>query len=79
MVSAASKQGFAIYVDDSEDKENYTCQVSEVLELSHCELDTSAMSSSIHRLLDLSSGNSCYCSDGVHSATTSRVAVSCEF
>ncbi|KAF4794753.1 Cyclin-A1 [Turdus rufiventris] len=57
MVSATSKQGFAIYVDDSEDKENYTCQVSEVLELSHCELDTSAMSSSIHQLLDLSSGS----------------------
>ncbi|XP_077048408.1 cyclin-A1-like [Agelaius phoeniceus] len=57
IISAASKQGFAVYIDDSEDKENYSCQVSEELELSHCELDTSAMTSSIHRLLDLSSGS----------------------
>ncbi|XP_036236460.1 cyclin-A1-like [Molothrus ater] len=57
IISAASKQGFAIYIDDSEDKENYSCQVSEELELSHCELDTSAMTSSIHQLLDLSSGS----------------------
>ncbi|OWK61553.1 Cyclin-A1 [Lonchura striata] len=57
MVSAVSKQRFAIYRDDPEDKENYSCQVSEELELSHCELDTSAMTSSIHRLLDLSSGS----------------------
>lgn len=78
MVSAVPKQGFAIYRDDPEDKENYSCQVSAELELSHCELDTSAMTSSIHRLLDLSSGNSCYCSDGVHSTTTCRVVISCE-
>ncbi|XP_059694858.1 cyclin-A1 [Haemorhous mexicanus] len=57
IISAASKQGFAIYIDDSEDKENYSCKMSEELELSHCELDTSAMTSSIHRLLDLSSGS----------------------
>ncbi|XP_036259431.1 cyclin-A1-like [Molothrus ater] len=57
IISAASKQGFAIYIDDSEDKENYSCQVSEELELSHCELDTSAMISSIHWRLDLSSGS----------------------
>lgn len=63
MVNAVSKQGFAIYVDDPEDKENYSCQVSEDLELGHCELNTSAMTSSIHLLLDLSSGNSCYYSD----------------
>lgn len=78
MVSAASKQGFAIYVDDPEDKENYSCQVSEELELSHCELDTSAMTSSIHLLLDLSSGNSCYYSDGIHSTTACRVVMNSE-
>nr|XP_054507076.1 cyclin-A1-like [Agelaius phoeniceus] len=39
IISAASKQAFAVYIDDSEDKENYSCQVSEELELSHCELD----------------------------------------
>lgn len=70
MVSAVSKQDFAIYVDDPEDKENYSCQVSEDLEFGHCELNTSAMTSSIHLLLDLSSGISCYCSHGVHNTTT---------
>lgn len=78
IISAASKQGFAIYIDDSEDKENYSCQVSKELELSHCELDTSAMTSSIHRLLDLSSGNSSYYSDGIHSTATCRVVMRCE-
>ncbi|XP_054020643.1 cyclin-A1 [Dryobates pubescens] len=56
MVNAASKQGFAIYVDESEEKENYNCQVSEELESSLCELDTSVMTSNIHLLLDLSTG-----------------------
>ncbi|XP_049679074.1 cyclin-A1 isoform X1 [Accipiter gentilis] len=56
-VSAASKQGFVIYVDEPEQKENYTCQVAEELESSLCELDTSAMTSSIRLLLDLSTGS----------------------
>ncbi|XP_054239980.1 cyclin-A1 [Indicator indicator] len=55
VVNAASKQGFAIYVDESEEKEN-NCQVSEELESSLCELD-SAMTSNIHLLLDLSTGS----------------------
>ncbi|XP_051480245.1 cyclin-A1 [Apus apus] len=54
-VNAASKQGFAIYVD--EQKENYSGQVAEELESSVGELDTSAMTSSIHLLLDLSTGS----------------------
>uniref|UniRef100_A0A8B9BMS0 Cyclin A1 n=1 Tax=Anser brachyrhynchus TaxID=132585 RepID=A0A8B9BMS0_9AVES len=57
MVSAASKQGFAIYIDEPEQKENYSYQVDEELESSLCELDTSAMTSSIHLLLDLSTGS----------------------
>ncbi|GAB0180286.1 cyclin-A1 [Grus japonensis] len=57
MVNAASKQGFAIYVDEPEQKENHSCQVAEELESSLCELDTSAMTSSIQLLLDLSTGS----------------------
>ncbi|NWV01984.1 CCNA1 protein, partial [Upupa epops] len=57
VVNAASKQGFAIYVDESEEKENYNCQMTEELESSLCDLDTSAMSSSVHLLLDLSTGS----------------------
>ncbi|NXU47723.1 CCNA1 protein, partial [Turnix velox] len=57
VVSAASKQGFSIYVDEQEEKENYNCQVSEELESSLCELDNSVMKSSIHLLLDLSTGS----------------------
>lgn len=57
MISAASKQGFTIYIDEPEQKENYNCQVDEELESSLCELDTSAMTSSVHLLLDLSTGN----------------------
>ncbi|XP_062470976.1 cyclin-A1 [Pezoporus occidentalis] len=57
MVSAVSKQAFAIYEDEPEEKENYSCQVAEELESSLCELDTSAMTSSIHLLLDLSTGS----------------------
>ncbi|KFQ36517.1 Cyclin-A1, partial [Merops nubicus] len=56
-VNAASKQAFAIYVDESEEKENYSYQVAEKLETSLCELDTSAMTSSIHLLLELSTGS----------------------
>ncbi|KFP73387.1 Cyclin-A1, partial [Apaloderma vittatum] len=56
-VNTSSKQRFAIYVDDPEQKENYSCQVAEELESSLCELDTSAMTSSIHLLLDLSTGS----------------------
>lgn len=63
VVNAASKQGFVIYVDELEEKENYNGQVAEELESSLCELDTSAMTSNIHLLLDLSTGNSCYYSD----------------
>uniref|UniRef100_A0A8C3KPZ4 Cyclin A1 n=3 Tax=Charadriiformes TaxID=8906 RepID=A0A8C3KPZ4_9CHAR len=55
-VNAAPKQGFSIYVDEPE-KENHSCQVAEELESSLCELDTSAMKSSIHLLLDLSTGS----------------------
>ncbi|NXG66818.1 CCNA1 protein, partial [Hemiprocne comata] len=54
-VNAVSKQGFAIYID--EQKENYSGQVAEELESSVGELDTSAMTSSIHLLLDLSTGS----------------------
>ncbi|XP_009996673.1 PREDICTED: cyclin-A1 [Chaetura pelagica] len=54
-VNASSKQGFAIYVDDQ--KENYSGQVAEELESSVGELDTSAMTSGIHLLLDLSTGS----------------------
>ncbi|NXP73475.1 CCNA1 protein, partial [Ramphastos sulfuratus] len=57
MDNAASKQGFVIYVDESEEKENYNCQVSEDLESSLCELDTSAVTSNIRLLLDLSTGS----------------------
>ncbi|XP_027506580.1 cyclin-A1 [Corapipo altera] len=57
LFNASSKQGFAIYIDDPEDKENYSYQVSEELESSQCDLNTSAMTSSIHLLLDLSSGS----------------------
>ncbi|KAJ7409014.1 Cyclin-A1 [Willisornis vidua] len=57
MFNAASKQGFAIYIDNAEDKENYSRHVSEELESSQCELDTSAMTSSIHLPLDQSSGS----------------------
>ena len=78
MVNAASKQGFAIYVDEPEQKENYSCQVAEELESSLCELDTSAMTSSIHLLLDLSTGNSCYYSDGIYSTSTCRVVMNCD-
>lgn len=60
MVNAASKQGFSIYIDEPEEKENYSYQVDEELESSLCEQDTSAMTSSIHLLLDLSTGDSCY-------------------
>lgn len=60
MGNIPSKQEFAIYVDDQEQKENYSYQVAEELESSLCELDTSAMSSSVHLLLDLSTGNTCY-------------------
>uniref|UniRef100_A0A8B9S3P0 Cyclin A1 n=1 Tax=Apteryx owenii TaxID=8824 RepID=A0A8B9S3P0_APTOW len=55
MVNATSKQGFAIYIDEPEQKEN--CPVVEELESSLCELDTSAMTSNIHLLLDLSTGS----------------------
>ena len=58
VVSTTSKQDFAIYIDEPEEKENYSCQEDEELESSLCELDTSAMTSSIHLLLDLSTGNS---------------------
>ncbi|XP_027326302.1 cyclin-A1 [Anas platyrhynchos] len=57
MISAASKQGFTIYIDEPEQKENYNCQVDEELESSLCELDTSAMTSSVHLLLDLSTAS----------------------
>uniref|UniRef100_A0A663M717 Cyclin-A2 n=1 Tax=Athene cunicularia TaxID=194338 RepID=A0A663M717_ATHCN len=57
VVSAPSKQGFAIYVDEPEQKENYSCQVAEELDSSLSQLDTSAMTSSIHLLLDLSTGS----------------------
>ncbi|XP_068281573.1 cyclin-A1 [Nyctibius grandis] len=57
MVNATAKQGFAIYMDESEEKENYNSQEAEKLESSLCELDTSAMTSSIHLLLDLSTGS----------------------
>lgn len=77
-VNAASRQGFAIYVDEPEQKENYTCQVAEELESSLCELDTSAMTSSIHLLLDLSTGNSCYYSDGIYSTSTRKVVMNCD-
>lgn len=77
-VSAASKQGFVIYVDEPEQKENYTCQVAEELESSLCELDTSAMTSSIRLLLDLSTGNSCYYSDGIYSTSTRKVVMNCD-
>lgn len=76
MVSAVSKQAFAIYEDEPEEKENYSCQVAEELESSLGELDTSAMTSSIHLLLDLSTGNSCNNLDGTHS--TCRVVLNCE-
>lgn len=77
MVNAASKQGFSIYVDEVEQKENYSCQVAEELESSLCELDTSAMKSSIHLLLDLSTGNSCYYEGGIYSTSTCRVVTNC--
>ncbi|KFP32618.1 Cyclin-A1, partial [Colius striatus] len=57
MVNAAPKQGFAIYVDEQEEKENYNFQVPEELESSLCELDKSGMTSSIHLLLDLSTAS----------------------
>ncbi|KFO81909.1 Cyclin-A1, partial [Cuculus canorus] len=57
MVNATSKQAFAIYVDEPEQKENYNYQVIEELEPSLCELDTSEMTSSIHLLLNLSTGS----------------------
>ncbi|NWI63784.1 CCNA1 protein, partial [Todus mexicanus] len=57
VVNATSKQGFAIYLDESEEKENYSYQVVEKVETSLHELDTSAMTSSIHLLLDLSTGS----------------------
>jgi len=78
VVSAAPKQTFAIYVDEPEEKENYSCQVAEELESSLCELDTSAMTSSIHLLLDLSTGNSCCYSDGIYSRSTPRVVMNCD-
>ncbi|NXJ82770.1 CCNA1 protein, partial [Trogon melanurus] len=56
-VNTSSKQGFPIYLDEPEQKENYSCQVAEELESSLCELDTSGMTSSIHLLLDLSTGS----------------------
>ncbi|XP_037233511.1 cyclin-A1 [Falco biarmicus] len=56
MVNAVSKQGFSIYVDDPEQKENYNCQVDEELESNLCELGTSAVTSNVHLLLDLSTG-----------------------
>lgn len=77
-VNAASKQGFAIYVDEPEQKENYGCQVAEELESSLCELDTSAMTSSIHLLLDLSTGNSCYYSGSIYSTSAYRVVMNCD-
>ncbi|OXB73890.1 UNVERIFIED_CONTAM: hypothetical protein H355_003984 [Colinus virginianus] len=57
VVNATSKQDFAIYIDETDEKENYNCQENEELETSLYELDTSAMTSSIHLLLDLSTGS----------------------
>ncbi|KAM6341725.1 cyclin-A1 [Podargus strigoides] len=57
MVNTTSKQAFAIYIDDPEQKENYGCQVAKELNSSMCELDTSTVTSSIHLLLDLSAGS----------------------
>lgn len=75
MVNASPKQGFAIYIDESEDKENLICQVAEELESSLCELETSAMTSSVHLLLDLSTGNSCYNLDAIHGIGTCRAVM----
>ncbi|XP_042723632.1 cyclin-A1 [Lagopus leucura] len=57
VVSTTSKQDFTIYIDEPQEKENHSCQEDEELESSLCELDTSAMTSSIHLLLDLSTGS----------------------
>ncbi|OXB62200.1 hypothetical protein ASZ78_013931 [Callipepla squamata] len=57
VVNATSKQDFTIYIDETDEKENYNCQENEELETSLYELDTSAMTSSIHLLLDLSTGS----------------------
>lgn len=57
MVNATSKQGFAIYIDEPEQKERYKCTVVEEVEPSLCEVASSTVKSSIHLLLNLSTGN----------------------
>ncbi|KYO26432.1 cyclin-A1 isoform A [Alligator mississippiensis] len=57
MVNATSKQGFAIYIDEPEQKERYKCTVVEEVEPSLCEVASSTVKSSIHLLLNLSTGS----------------------
>uniref|UniRef100_A0A674J8K8 Uncharacterized protein n=2 Tax=Terrapene triunguis TaxID=2587831 RepID=A0A674J8K8_9SAUR len=57
MVNVTSKQGFAIYVDEPEQKDRCSCTVVEEVEPSLCEVDTSTMKPNIHLLLDLSTGS----------------------
>ncbi|EMP25300.1 Cyclin-A1, partial [Chelonia mydas] len=57
MVNVTSKQGFAIYVDEPEQKDRCSCTVVEEVEPSQCEVDTSTMKPNIHLLLDLSTGS----------------------
>uniref|UniRef100_A0A7M4EBY0 Cyclin A1 n=1 Tax=Crocodylus porosus TaxID=8502 RepID=A0A7M4EBY0_CROPO len=54
MVNTTSKQGFAIYIDEPEQKERYKCTVVEEVEPSLCEVASSTVKSSIHLLLNLS-------------------------
>ncbi|XP_019385608.1 PREDICTED: cyclin-A1 isoform X2 [Crocodylus porosus] len=57
MVNTTSKQGFAIYIDEPEQKERYKCTVVEEVEPSLCEVASSTVKSSIHLLLNLSTGS----------------------
>uniref|UniRef100_A0A8C8SIF5 Cyclin A1 n=1 Tax=Pelusios castaneus TaxID=367368 RepID=A0A8C8SIF5_9SAUR len=57
MVNVTSKQGFAIYVDEPEQKDRYSCTIVEEVEPNLCEVDTSTMKPNIHLLLDLSTGS----------------------
>ncbi|XP_019381108.1 PREDICTED: cyclin-A1 isoform X2 [Gavialis gangeticus] len=57
MVNATSKQGFAIYIDEPEQKERYKCTVVEEVEPSLCEVASNTVKSSIHLLVNLSTGS----------------------
>uniref|UniRef100_A0A8D0BP04 Cyclin-A2 n=1 Tax=Salvator merianae TaxID=96440 RepID=A0A8D0BP04_SALMN len=55
-ICVPAKQNFAIYIDEVEDRNRFSCMAEET-ESSMCEVDTSILKPNIHLLLNLSTGS----------------------